>query len=70
MAKHKNSGKTVAVILKDKQASIKSPALEEGAPSWDEILELTWEDIVEGAKQRKPGFKTFKKLLSHGDYDK
>ena len=70
MAKHKHAGKTVAEILKEKQASIKDPALEEGSPSWDDILALTWEDIVEGAKQRKPGFQTFKKLLSKGEYDK
>lgn len=70
MAKHKYSGQTVAEILTEKQAGIKSPALDPGSPSWDDILDLTWEDIVAGAKQRKPGFKTFKKLLSMGDYDK
>ena len=70
MAKHKNAGKTVTEILKDKKAGIKNAALDEGSPSWDEIMDLTWEAITEAAKQRKPGFGTFKKLLSKGEYDK
>jgi hypothetical protein len=70
MAQHKYAGKTVAEILKDKRASIKEPGLEEGSPSWDDILDLTWEEVVQRAKKREPGFKTFKKLLSHGEYDK
>jgi len=70
MPKHKNAGKTVGEILKDKKAGIKTAELEEGSPSWDDILNLTWEDIVKAAKKREPGFKTFKKLLSQGEYDK
>lgn len=70
MAKHKNAGMTVAEILGEKRASIKDAPLDPGSPSWDDILDLTWEDIVEGAKKRQPGYKTFKKLLSKGEYDK
>ncbi len=70
MAKHKFAGKTVAEILQGKKASIKDPPLEEGSPSWDDILNLTWEEVVTKAKKRQPGFKTIKKLLSKGKYDK
>jgi len=70
MAPHKNAGKTVAEILKYKKASIRDAELRPGSPSWDEILDLTWEEITDKAKRREPGFKTFKKLLSQGEYDK
>ena len=70
MAKHKNSGRSVAEILKEKRANIKEAALDPGSPSWDDILELSWEEIVRGAKERQPGFQTFKKLLSKGEYNK
>ncbi len=70
MAKHKYAGKTVAEILKAKRASIKDAELEIGAPGWAEILDLTWEEIVDGARRREPGFQTFKKLLSKGEYNR
>lgn len=70
MAKHKYFGQTVAEILKNQRASIKNAELEEGSPSWDDILDLTWKEVVDQAKKRQPGFKTIKKLLSSGEYDK
>jgi hypothetical protein len=70
MAKHKYAGKTVADILKEKRASIKDANLEDGSPSWDDIRGLTWEEVVRRAKERQPGFQTFKKLLAKGEYDK
>ena len=70
MAQHKHSGKTVAEILEEKRASIKDAELEEGSPSWDDILNLSWEEIIDRAKKREPGFQTIKKLLSKGEYDK
>ena len=66
----KNAGKTVAEILKGKKARIKNAALDPGSPSWDDILGLTWEEVEERARQREPGFRTFRKLLTDGDYDK
>jgi hypothetical protein len=70
MAKHANAGKTVAQILKSKRASIKDAPLEEGSPSWDDILDLTWEDIRRRAARGEPGFKTFKKLLDRKRFNK
>jgi hypothetical protein len=70
IAKHKNAGKTVAEILKGKRASIKAAPLEKGSPSWDDIMNLTWEEISQRAKNRELGFMTFKKLLSKGEYDR
>ena len=65
-----NAGKTVAEILEAKRGSIKNASLEEGSPSWDDISDLTWEEILKKAKAREPGFKTFRKLLSDGGYNK
>jgi hypothetical protein len=66
----RNAGKTVAGILAGKQASIKTPALPPGSPSWDDILHLTWEEVEENARRRVPGFKTIRKLLTDGRFDK
>ena len=65
-----NTGKTVAEILKDKRASIKQAPLDRGSPSWNDILHLTWEEVVERAEQREPGFRTFRKLLRDGRFNK
>ena len=64
------AGMTVAEILKNKRASIKRARLEKGSPSWDDILYLTWEEIVEKHQRRDRGFKTFYKLLNQKEYDK
>jgi hypothetical protein len=66
----KNAGKTVDEILKGKKGSIKDAPLDEGAPSWAEIRNLKWEDIVKGAQQGKRGYRTFKKLLEQQRFDK
>ena len=47
-----NSGKTVREILKGKQGGIKTAPLDPGSPSWDEILDLSWEEIVDRAKRQ------------------
>jgi hypothetical protein len=65
-----NTGKTVGEILAGKKASIKAAPLDPGSPSWDDILDLTWEEIEERARQRVPGFRTFRKLLSDRRFDK
>ena len=65
-----NAGKTVAEILKGKKASIKDAALGPGSPSWSEILNMPWEEVEKGAKERKPGFKTINKLLTAKEYNK
>lgn len=65
-----NHGKTVAEILLGKKASIKDAPLEPGSPSWDDIMELTWEEIEGQAKRKVRGFKTIKKLLGSREYDK
>ena len=70
MAKHRYSGQTVAEILIDKRAGIKKAALDEGSPSWDDIMELTWEEIEENHRRRVRGFKTIRKLLNERRFDK
>jgi hypothetical protein len=56
--------------LKRKRAAIMQAALEPGSSSWDDILEMTWEEINERARNRETGFKTFKKLLGKAEYDR
>ena len=68
MASH--AGKTVAEILKGKRASIKKAPLEEGAPGWDDIPDLTWEEDEEKARRGEPGFRTFPKLVKRKRFDK
>lgn len=65
-----NAGKTVAEILADKVGSIKGAPLPKGSPSWDDIMQMTWEEVVTKAQQRQPGFSTFKKLLLDKRFDK
>jgi hypothetical protein len=65
-----NAGKTVAEILQTKQGSIKNAPLPPGSPSWDDIMSLSWEEIVEKDRQGVPGFATFKKLLERKRFNK
>jgi len=69
MARNRDD-ETVREILRRKRGSIRGAALEPGSPSWNDILDLTWEELTRRAKNRETGFKTFKKLLSQGEYDK
>jgi hypothetical protein len=63
-------GKTVKEILKSKKASVKYAKLPKGSPSWNDILQLKWEEIVKRASRREVGYKTIRKLLSDSEYDK
>jgi hypothetical protein len=65
-----NAGKTVRAILAGKKASIRDAPLEAGSPAWDDILDLTWEDVVERARRREKGFRTIRKLLSDNRFNK
>jgi hypothetical protein len=66
----KNAGKTVTEILRTKRASIRQAALEPGSPSWDDIGGMMWEEVVRRADADEPGFRTIKKLLSGGRFNK
>ncbi len=65
-----NTGRTVREILTGKRAAIRQAPLKPGAPSWDDILDLTWEEVEERAKKKETGFRTFRKLLTDGRFDK
>ena len=65
-----NAGKTVEEILKTKKASVKYVRLPNGCPSWDDILQEKWEEIIKRARRREAGYKTIRKLLSDSEYDK
>lgn len=66
----KNAGKTVREILKEKRAGIRQAPLEPGSPSWEDILVMPWEEVGERADADEPGYRTIKKLLSGGRFDK
>jgi hypothetical protein len=66
----KYKGQRVADILKQKKGGIKQAQLPEGAPSWEDFLEMTWEEIENGAETGEPGFKVVKKLLTDKRFDK
>lgn len=66
----KNTGKTVRQILKGKRGAIRQAPLEANSPSWDAILDLTWDEIVERAEADEPGYRTIKKLLGDTRFDK
>ena len=59
------SGMTVAAIIAAyKKGSIQNAPLPPGGPDWKEILRMTWEEIVDAAKQGKRWARTVKKLLT------
>lgn len=64
------TGMTVAEILKQKRAAIKQAALEPGSPSWDEILDVPWEEVIARANRGEPGYRTIKKLLTRRRFSK
>ena len=65
-----DDNETVEDILKRKKGTIKQAPLEPGSPSWDDILGETWRSIKRKARQRKKGYRTFRKLLIDGRFDK
>lgn len=64
------AGKTVVEILKQKRAAIKTVPLPKGSPSWDDIMQMTWEEVEERHRRRERGFNTFHKLLKEKRFDK
>lgn len=60
----------MADILNLKKGSIKQAQLPEGSPSWDEINQMTWEQIEFSANANLRGFKAIRKLLSDRRFDK
>jgi hypothetical protein len=60
----------VSEILKSKKGDIKKAPLPPGSPPWEDIADLTWGEIVAGAKLSRPGFRTVRKLLTDKDYDR
>ena len=63
-------GRTVREILKDKLGRIRNAPLDPGSPSWDDILDLSWEEVLKRAIRREPGYQKIHKLLSNGRFDK
>jgi hypothetical protein len=60
----------VSEILKSKLGRVKQTPLDPGSPGWDEIQDMTWGAIEEGARQGKPGYATIRKLLTDSRFNK
>jgi hypothetical protein len=60
----------VVDILRHKKASIKQARLPQGSPDWDEFSRMTWEQVEDGARTNRPGFKVVRKLLTDKRFDK
>jgi hypothetical protein len=56
--------------IKRRRANIRNARLPQGSPSWDELMDKTWGEIVEGAKKRIPGYQVVKKLLIDSRFGK
>jgi hypothetical protein len=67
---HKFSGMTVAEILRQKKASVRTAPLPAGSPEWDDLELMSWEEIDAGAKANEPGLKTVRKLLTDRRFDR
>jgi hypothetical protein len=50
--------------------SIKQAPLPGGSLSWDEYSQMTWEQIEQGARANRPGFKVVRKLLTDKRFDR
>jgi hypothetical protein len=60
----------VKEILRTKKASVRSAPLPEGSPAWHEVEELPWEEVDLAAQEGRPGFKTIRKLLTDGRFER
>ena len=67
---HEFAGQRVVDILRHKKASIKQARLPQGSPDWDEFSRMMWEQVEDGARANRPGFKVVRKLLTDKRFDK
>jgi hypothetical protein len=67
---HRFAGLKVVEILRQKRASIRQAPLPEDAPGWEQFVQMTWEQINDGARENKPGFKVVRKLLTDRRFDR
>jgi hypothetical protein len=61
---------TVDDILKRKLGTIQNAPLPPGSPAWADVRGLTWREIKRRAKRRRAGYKTLRKLLTDGRFDR
>ena len=66
----KYDGMLVREILLLKKASVRHAPLPAGSPAWSDIDQLQWEEIDALARQNQPGYRTIRKLLSDGRFDR
>ena len=67
---HKYAGMRVVEILRLKKASVRAAPLPSGSPGWAEFDPMLWEQVDDGARQNRPGFRTVRKLLTDQRFDR
>ena len=65
-----NGDQSVNDVLQGKLGSITRVELPPGSPSWDEVRDLTMNDVVQRARQNLTGYKTILKLLTNSRFNK
>lgn len=61
----------VREILKQKRGGITRAPMPPGAPAWDDILDMAWDEkIEEGAREGRAGFRTIRKLLTDSRFNR
>ena len=60
----------VSDILKTRKGSIKNAPKPKGAPSWDDISDMTFAEVTQKAKRGEVGFREIRKLLLDGRFKK
>ncbi len=70
MMANRFAGMRVREILAQKKVSVRNAPLPPGSPDWPNLEDWAWEDIEAAAKANRPGFKTIRKLLSDGRFDR
>jgi RHS repeat-associated protein len=63
------AGKTIKEILKQKRGCIRNAPLPKGTPSWDDLLNMTWEEL-ESMLKNTDAWRTIRKLLTDKRFDK
>jgi hypothetical protein len=67
---HRFDGLSITEILKLKRGSVKQAPLPDQSPAWEDLSDMTWEELEACADANLPGFRTIRKLLSDRRFDK
>jgi hypothetical protein len=52
------------------ESRVKQAPLPDQSPAWEDLSDMTWEELEACADANLPGFRTIRKLLSDRRFDK